>query len=306
MTDQPLPKSPLDPNESVSLVATYESEKLITDWKHWFEIDITPELHGVREISLFRCNSTGLQFFAPGSIAGSGLLYKQLQRFDWFYMEDKWEYREALVDLQQCSNVLEIGAAKGAFVRMAIERGINIKGIEINRAAAEDARRHGLPVSCLDMDTIRKTEGQIFDGVCTFQVLEHLADPGAFIDTALSLLKRGGVLILSVPNAESFLRYQYNLLDMPPHHMTRWGEKTFRSLERIHPVKVEKIRFEPLASYHVAGYLNAYRKHFKKTLHPARFMLNGHTLPLFEKILSVALLRRLLTGQTLYAALRKI
>jgi hypothetical protein len=35
-------------------------------------------------------------------------------------------------------------------------------------------------------------------------------------------------------------------------------------------------------------------------------MLNGHTLPLFEKILSVALLRRLLTGQTLYAALRKI
>ncbi len=306
MIDQSLPASPLDPHESVSLVATYQSEKLIADWVDWFEMDITSEFQGVKEIRLYQGNSTGLQFFAPENIAGSSLLYEQLQKFDWFYMEDKWEHREALIDVGQCRNVLEIGAATGGFVRTASGGGINIRGIEINRAAVEAARQDGLPVDCQELEAVVAEEKGNFDGVCSFQVLEHTVSPGEFIESALQLLKPGGILILSVPNGASFLKYQYNLLDMPPHHMTRWREKTFKALERLHPVKVEKIRFEPLASYHVQGYLDSYRRHFKKTSHPARRLLNGTTLPFFEKILSIPLLRRFFTGQTLYAALRKI
>lgn len=306
MDSQAVSESPLDPREIVSLLETYQSEKLIADWLRGFDIDISSELRDVKVIRLYQGNSTGLQFFAPDSIAGSSLLYEQLQKFDWFYMEDKWEHREALIDLKTCENVLEIGAATGGFVGAALNAGINIRGIEINRMAVEDARRKNLPVDCLELETVVAEEKESFDGICSFQVLEHTASPADFIESALKLLKSGGILILSVPNAVSFLQYQYNLLDMPPHHMTRWREETFKSLEKIFPVKLEKIRFEPLASYHVSGYLNAYCNHFRNTSHPGRLLLNKTTVSFFEKLLSITPIRRLFTGQTLYASLRKV
>lgn len=306
MNDHDISVNPLDPLESVFLKGIYRADKLIADWKTQFDIDITYELHGVEEIRLYEGKSSGLQFFAPDCIAGSSFLYEQLQKFDWFYMENKWEHREALVDLGICENVLEIGAATGGFVRAALNDGINIRGIEINRAAVETTRQEGLPIDCMDLETVVARQKESFDGVCSFQVLEHAVFPGDFIESTLQLLKPGGILILSVPNAASFLQYQYNLLDMPPHHMTRWRKKTFMALENIFPVKLEKMRFEPLASYHVSGYLEAYRNHFKKTSHPGKLLLNGTTLAFCEKLLSMILVRRFFIGQTLYVSLRKV
>lgn len=298
-------KSPLFPDGGCTLKKVLSCEELIDLWKSQFDIDITDEIHGIDEIELYEEHATQLQFFQPDDAAGSGLLYEQLQKFDWYYMANKWEHIIALNDLKNCSNVLEVGSAKGDFVKTALSRGIAIKGIDINQAAVRTAQDAGLPVAGKDLQTLIQ-EGESFDGICCFQILEHVVSPKQFLDLLLKLLSPGGQLILSVPNADSFLKYQYNLLDMPPHHMTRWNAETFRSLEKIFPLSLKQTRFEPLASYHVDGYLRSYAKHFAKTSKVKKRFLNLSTIDRVAYIVNTFGIRRFLKGQTLYALLEKI
>ncbi|MCI5143269.1 MAG: class I SAM-dependent methyltransferase, partial [Candidatus Electrothrix sp. ATG1] len=252
------PLSPIDSAEKVLLVKKISAEQLIDDWDKQFQIDIAPELRGVEEISLYEGQSSRLQFFHPKNITGSDNLYEKLQKFDWFYMPDRWEHEVALGHLSTNQNVLEVGCAQGAFVDTALKAGVNIRGIEINTAAVEIAKKKNLPVDSIDLQDLVDNEKDGFDAVCSFQVLEHLAQPAVFIELVIKALKPGGVLLLAVPNASSFLRYQYNLLDMPPHHMTRWRIETFKMLEKYFPIKLDVVQTEPLASYHVKGFLGAY------------------------------------------------
>jgi hypothetical protein len=62
-----------------------------------------------------------------------------------------------------------------------------------------------------------------------------------------------------------------DLLNQPPHHMSHWDEKVFRSLEHLLPLRVISAHCEPLASYHISWMLNGY---LRSVLAPL-----GSTLP---------------------------
>lgn len=297
--------SPLVHSDNITLLKTIPSAKLINDWKNSFNIDISLELKGHNEIYLYQCNQTKIKFFAPLDIAGSSKLYEQLQKFYWYYMSNKWEHQIALKDLSNCKKIIEIGSAFGDFVKSGIEAGLNIKGIELNEAAVVAARARKLPVECLDIQEATNIYNESLDGVCSFQVLEHVPNPKDFINNSIQMLKRGGKLIFCVPNAESFLKHQYCLLDMPPHHMLQWSEASFRSLEKLFPLKLEKVLYEPLASYHVSGYLTSYNKYFRSVSPLGRLLFNRYTLPVYETCLQLGL-RKILTGQSLYVQFRKL
>ena len=298
--------SPLTETPNITLLSEFRSKKLISDWQASFGIDISDELTTIEKISLFRCNETGLMFYYPLEAAGSSSLYEHLQKFDWFYMTDKWEYQVALDDLRNCHEVLEVGAATGHFVKSVISKGIHIKGIELNKKAVFAGKEEGLPIDCLSLEDVIRRDGKDFDAVCSFQVLEHVSDPKNFIEQCVNTVKENGQIIFSVPNADSFLKYQYNLLDMPPHHMTRWTEKTFKSLENLFPIRLEKVLFEPLAEYHVQGYLEAYSNHFRNSRWYGRLVFNRFTLPVFEKVIAIEKVRCHFKGQSLYVQFRNL
>ena len=95
-----------------------------------------------------------------------------------------------------------------------------------------------------------------FDAICMFQVLEHVADPIQLIENARELLHLGGILIVSVPDRQMPIRhFSDSLTEIPPHHVSRWCEFTFRFVAMHLGFTVEKVAFEPLPSILWDAYL---------------------------------------------------
>ena len=83
----------------------------------------------------------------------------------------------------------------------------------------------------------------------------HVADPASFLDGCVHCLKPGGNLIISVPSADSFVSMVINhALNLPPHHVTWWPDRTLKSLEGLFPISLNTIFHEPLQSYHYQYY----------------------------------------------------
>ncbi|NEQ97121.1 MAG: methyltransferase domain-containing protein [Cyanothece sp. SIO2G6] len=302
----PIPLSPLTQSSDVIRIKTYSATRLIHDWKHGFGIDITSELQGIKDIQLFQCNQSKLCFFYPFNVFGSENLYAQLEKLDWYYMPEKWEYSVARRDIRPSSTVLEIGSGYGFFLEYCQPYGIQVKGLETNSKAVANANDRQLDVENADLIDFAKYHSKAFDIVCSFQVLEHVPNPLQFLEAAIRVLKPGGSLILGVPNANSFLKYQYCLLDMPPHHMHQWSTQTFKYLEKLFPLKLESIKYEPLASYHISGYVQSIGHHLEATLPFGKMAFNSRVLSLYEKMLQNPVLRSCFRGQSLYVRFRKI
>ncbi len=298
--------SPLVENGPTELVEEIDAEFLVYRWRKVFDIDVSAEFGGLDTIKRLRCEQTGLEFFYPHSVAGSGDLYTQLQRYDWYYMADKWEHQQALKDMRADDPVLEVGAGDGDFVRHALSEGVKIVGTEINEDAVLRAQKLGLPVELMNLEEAAELHKDKMGIVVSFQVLEHVANPREFIELSLRILKPGGYLVLSVPNRESFIKHAHdNLLDMPPHHMTRWSASTFQMLPTIFPVRVESIRYEPLQPYHVDWYLVLHERRLRTGSRIGHIVLNQKTIS-FWKLLFDAGLRKRIKGHSIYVKLQKL
>ena len=96
--------------------------------------------------------------------------------------------------------ILDIGSGPGFFLRRAKRRGWNVLGIEPSSIASNYAKKYNIP-------TIQKFFHQVnikqigkFDVIHIFDVLEHVNDPISMLKKSYSLLKRGGMIVVEVPN----------------------------------------------------------------------------------------------------------
>ena len=304
MHAEPLMKvvSPLTQTAEVTLLETISVCELAQRWKQELAINVEAEFRNLESIYLYRCETTGLLFFKPDEITGTARLYEQLQRYESYYMPLRWEHEVALPRLGAAERVLEVGCGTGGFVKAARTAGLDIQGIELNEAAIRQAAAENLPVQRMNLVELKQAAGAPFDTICLFQVLEHLPEPARFLTEALEVLKPRGRMIISVPNAESFLKQANVLLDLPPHHMLRWSPAAFRGLEKLFPLRCEQIICESLANYHIGSYLDAFRNR-----HAGRFrrriFTNWAVLGFYEIMLRAGF-RRFVRGQSLYVELR--
>lgn len=284
---------------------SYRVEDLISGWENQYSIDIRSEFDDCGLMNSFICPECGLIYFSP-AVSGSEQFYARLQNFDWYYLPSKWEFAVALSEIQLTDRVLEIGCGWGEFVTQAQMRGVSIKGIELNGAAVQAAQAKGLPVTQEDLDEIAKTEKGSFDVVCSFQVLEHVSDPRQFITASLELLREGGRLIISVPNNDTFIRYDPNgFLNMPPHHITRWSKRPFEYLQSLFPLKLLHFAYEPLAEYHVGWYASVQQYRLSKLGRMGEFASIAFGV-LFKNIVIASGLYRSIRGHSIYACFTKI
>jgi 2-polyprenyl-3-methyl-5-hydroxy-6-metoxy-1,4-benzoquinol methylase len=287
------------------MLSTIAPDEIDRRWQTQFGIDVGEQFRALPKIAYWRCNATGLCWYTPGESAGTGDLYAQLQRFDWYYMADKWEFAATLDHLASGAGqrVLEVGVGAGHFLAAAASRGFSAAGVELNPVAAAHARGRGFAVYEEELGVLSaRGDVQPFDAVCAFQVLEHVVDPRGFIEAMLGLLQPGGHLCLSVPNDLVMRRLdpeRNDLLNQPPHHVSHWDEHVFRSLEALLPLRVERVLFEPLASYHVRWFVGRWSNALRRLNRPlGTVLMNPLTRPLLRLLLHMGL-RRYVKGHTL-------
>jgi len=195
-------------------------------------------------------------------------------------------------------------------MQSAKKKGHSVQGVELNPQGASKARTLGFPVHELLLGELAKQIDDRFDVICSFQVLEHAPDPKNFLDGVISLLKPGGKLILSVPNAAVMRKVDprnLDLLNQPPHHMGHWDEVVFRSLEGIFPVKVTSVHHEPLATHHIAWMVSGYLRNLFSPLGETitRWIVNRYTtIPIQWMMFSG--IRQFFPGHTLLVELEYI
>jgi len=246
----------LFPDEVAKAMRSYTVKTLVEGWKSQYGMDVAAYFQDMDLVTEYQCPKSDLYFFSPESMAGNGSFYKELMVFDWYYLEEKWEYEKILSTLEPGLKVLEIGCGSGAFLNRCLQKKIEVIGLELNLEAVAIGRQKGYPILAENLFDFVKGHSEEFDVVVCFQVLEHIPDPKPFIEACLKCLKKNGQLIFSVPNSDISLIRKYSILNAPPHHMLGWTAKSFKALEALFPLSLYQIAYEPLSLLHISWYLN--------------------------------------------------
>lgn len=238
---------PLDQSSEVSLLENIKTADLVRMYNKWLHSDINSEFGKIDEIRFYHCLSCDLKFFFP-MLSGSERFYARLQRLDWYYKDNKSEYEYAKQFVKDSDSVLEIGCGTGAFARQIAPRAY--VGLELSQKAIDRAHEKHVVVKKTRIEDHAKDNAQKYDVVCAFHVLEHVADPYSFVNAGLTCLKRGGLLICSVPSADSFVSFLRNpLTNMPPHHVTWWSDTCLKNIAEIFGVELLCLKHELLATH---------------------------------------------------------
>jgi len=240
-------KSPLLlDGENTRLVETFKSETIISKYK---ELDLeVNRFFKNPNIYLYKCQKSGYRFYYPFSCIGDAVFYNDLSKNRPSYYSERWEHSKALNYIDKSDFVLEIGSGFGAFLNRLKESNIKSVGLEINPHAVEVCTKNKLTVKNTLVENVAKANKGKYDVVCSFQVLEHITNVHSFIKASVDVLRKGGKLIIGVPNNNPylFINDKYHTLNLPPHHAGLWNKQSLKSLEKIFSLKLDSIEFEPL------------------------------------------------------------
>jgi SAM-dependent methyltransferase len=204
------------------------------------------------KIDLCECVDCGLLFYNL-IILRDGKFYEDLQSYEGYYLEEKSDYLESCKYISENDDVLEVGCGAGFLLNFIKPK--SYTGLEFNDKAIQIAQSKGLNVKKEFLHEHALQNEEKYDIVCFFQALEHVESPREFLQDALKCLKKGGKMILAVPAEDSFIAQQVNFyLNMPPHHVSRWKDKTLAKISEIFNIKLFSLIHEPLLNIHYEFY----------------------------------------------------
>lgn len=120
---------------------------------------------------------------------------------------DNWLF-DALIALlapQPGWRVLDAGCNTGELTARLAALQCRTFGLDLNADAIALARQR-FPALAFRVRTLPDMDEHSFDAIVASHVIEHLADPGAFLAAARDRLKPGGRLVLATPNRQAWVR----------------------------------------------------------------------------------------------------
>jgi 2-polyprenyl-3-methyl-5-hydroxy-6-metoxy-1,4-benzoquinol methylase len=134
-------------------------------------------------------------------------------------------------DLPAGARLLDAGCNFGHFLKVAGER-YEAAGFDISPAAVRWGREHfGVHAVAASIDDFAPPPSP-YDAITSWDVIEHLEDPVAALQRFCGMLRPGGYLFLSTPDAGSFvarlLGRRWHYLD-PVQHITVFSSHNLRN-----------------------------------------------------------------------------
>ncbi len=132
-------------------------------------------------------------------------------------------------------SLLDVGCGAGLFAEPLARLGADVVGVDPAEAAIEAARAHAeetgarLAYRAATVEDMAAEDRQ-FDVVSAMEVIEHAADPKAFVAAAASLIKPGGLFIASTLNRT--LR-SFALAIVGAEYVLRWLEPGTHAWEQF-------------------------------------------------------------------------
>ncbi|MBX0333692.1 class I SAM-dependent methyltransferase [Pontibacter sp. HSC-14F20] len=148
--------------------------------------------------------------------------------------------------------ILDYGCGTGVFLNACKQDGWDVRGVEPNARAREEA-------STLTGELIAKghdeISGEKFDIITMWHVLEHIHALNETLAELINLLQEDGTLIIAVPNADSHDAQQYKAdwaaYDVP-RHLYHFTQPTMKRLLKKHKMKLEEVLPMKFDAYYVS------------------------------------------------------
>lgn len=159
--------------------------------------------------------------------------------------------------------MLEIGCGVGDFLHEMEQKGWNCTGIEPSKEAKAIAQTR-VKANILNPDELATLEDESFDLITMWHVLEHVDNLKEEVMHLQRLLKKGGRLVLALPNFKSadaeFYREYWAAYDVPRHlnHFCRESVNNIFKNTKLKLKKTDKLVWD---AYYISYMSEKYKNH---------------------------------------------
>lgn len=166
-------------------------------------------------------------------------LYENFAR-EYYLEKDKKEIDEGIDHSERLQEIrsyrkngrlLDVGCSTGGFLKAAQKEGWEPYGVDLSPTVAEFCKKDGLKVFAGPLVESGYPD-EFFDVVRLWATLEHATEPFPYLQEAHRILRKGGLLLFSVPNVDCLIfrllgkRYRY----ICPEHLYYYSKHSIRSL----------------------------------------------------------------------------
>jgi 2-polyprenyl-3-methyl-5-hydroxy-6-metoxy-1,4-benzoquinol methylase len=144
------------------------------------------------------------------------------------------------------------------------ENGKSLEGIDILRSEIEKLKKQNYNVSCQNAESFKFDRK--FEVIFAGELIEHLSNPGLFLERCKKHLEKNGLLILTTPNtfcAFRWIEMIYNKTNDP--HASKAREHTMWFSPEVMTVLLERAGFE-IKKYEYASYPFLRKESIKRRL----------------------------------------
>jgi 2-polyprenyl-3-methyl-5-hydroxy-6-metoxy-1,4-benzoquinol methylase len=197
------------------------------------------------EYNRYQCPVCTFEFWFPMDLPSVDFYRAMYANFTWLDEDPRSDdpgYFKRFVSVRG-GKILDVGCGHGAFLREMPELGFEVWGTDIIPEAVAKIRKlfgfehiYALPF----FEFAKQKDLPTFDVITTFNVLEHSGDPQLFFEGASKLLKPGGLLVFSVPDATTYTAWQ-QLHNIPPNQFSWWNKRAIEAILKRHGFELEAV-----------------------------------------------------------------
>jgi 2-polyprenyl-3-methyl-5-hydroxy-6-metoxy-1,4-benzoquinol methylase len=158
--------------------------------------------------------------------------------------------------------ILDIGSGTGYFLNAMKKSGWQIQGIEISSGAREYAVSK-FKIDTINPEKITTLSSGSYDCITLWHVLEHFHEPYKFIEEISRLINTEGVVIIALPNSNSFDSEYYGkkwaAYDVP-RHLWHFNPSTFALFAAKNNFSITEKHYLPFDVFYISILSEKYRR----------------------------------------------